>query len=79
MGNFSVIVIILIFIGYIVFDVAYKKEKVSDNTTITDSSGLTDQWMVSKVFEPGLGNLKAVAVSESGNIILGGESFVSIL
>jgi hypothetical protein len=76
-ATFFVIVIILVFIGYIVFDIAFKKEKVSDNTTIIDSSGFTDQWMVSKVFEPDQGKLKAVAASESGNIILGGESFVS--
>jgi hypothetical protein len=76
-ATFFVIVIILVFIGYIVFDVAFKKEKNSDNPTLIDSAGFTDQWIVSKVFEPGQGKLKAVAASESGNIILGGGSFVS--
>jgi hypothetical protein len=75
--TFFVIVIILVLIGYIVFDVTSKKGKVSNNTMMIDTSGIPDQWIVSKVFKPGLGKLKAVATSENGNIILGGESFVS--
>jgi cbb3-type cytochrome oxidase subunit 3 len=72
-----VIAIILVFIGYMVFDLSLKKEKVSDNAAIIDSFGFTDQWTVSKVFEPGLGKLNAVAASENGGIILAGVSFVS--
>jgi hypothetical protein len=73
------IIILLAFIGYIIFDVALKKEKSPGNSSVIeiDSSGIADQWIVSKVFEPGLGKLKAVAASEKGLIILGGESFVS--
>ena len=62
---------------YLVFDMSLKKGKIADNKPPVDSSGFTDQWMVSKVFEPGLGTLNAVAASDNGNIILGGESFVS--
>ena len=72
-----VIVIILTFIGYIVFDLTVKKENASTTATTVDSSGYTDNWVVSKIFEPGLGILKAVSTSGSGDIVLGGESFVS--
>ncbi len=71
-----VIAIILVFIGYMVFDLSLKKENVSVNTAPVDSFGFTDQWMVSRVFEPGQGQLNAVAVSDN-SIILAGESFVS--
>jgi hypothetical protein len=71
------IFILLAFIGYIVFDVAWKKEKSPANSTMIDSSAISDQWIVSRVFEPGKGQLNAVAVSNSGNIILGGESFIA--
>jgi hypothetical protein len=74
----AVIGIILVFIGYMVFDLSLKREKVSDNTAIVDSFRFTDQWMVSEVFEPGMGKLNAVAASQNGNIILAGESFVSV-
>jgi hypothetical protein len=76
-ATFSLILIILVFLGYIVLDIASRKEKVSGNATMIDTSGIPDQWIVSKVFRPGLGKLKAVAASADGNIILGGESFVS--
>jgi hypothetical protein len=72
-----IIAIILIFIGYMVFDLSLKKEKATVNTAIIDSFGFTDQWAVSKVFEPGLGKLNAVTASGNGSIILAGESFVS--
>jgi hypothetical protein len=76
-ATFLVIAIILVFIGYIISDLSLKKEKVAGITTIADSSEFTDAWMVSKVFEPRLGKLTSVATSDNGNIILGGESFVS--
>lgn len=71
-----VIIILLAFIGYIILDVALKKEKSPGNSTVINSSGTTDQWIVARVFEPGKGQLNAVAVSDYNNIILGGESFI---
>ena len=72
-----VIVIILTFIGYIVFDVAIKKGKASPVVSKVDSSGYADNWIVSRIFNPGLGKLKAVTTSGNGDIILGGDSYVS--
>jgi DNA-binding beta-propeller fold protein YncE len=39
-------------------------------------SGYTDQWVVTNVFEPGKGQLNAVAVSADNKIFLGGEPFI---
>ena len=72
-----VIVIILTFIGYFVYDVALKKEKAPASSVKYDSSQIGESWFVSKVFDPGQGKLKAVATTCIGDIILGGESFVS--
>jgi hypothetical protein len=72
-----VIAIILVFIGYMVFDLTLKKEIITENTVSADSFSFVDEWTVSKVFEPGMGKLTAVSVAENGSIILGGESFVS--
>lgn len=76
-GSVIIIVIILVFVSYIVFDVAFKEEKSRKQDSAKDSSLVPDKWYVSKVIEPGPGKLKAVAVAGSGNIILAGESFVA--
>lgn len=72
-----VVAIILVFIGYMVFDVSLRKEKVIENKAVADSFSYTDQWAVSKVFEPDFGKLHSVAVSGDKNIILAGESYIS--
>jgi hypothetical protein len=72
-----VIAIIVVFIGYMVFDLTLKKEIITETTASADSFSYVDEWAVSRVFEPGLGKLTAVTVAENGSVILGGESFVS--
>jgi len=71
-----VILVILIFIGYIVFDIALNDGNKQPGESSKSSSDSHDQWFVSKVLETGIGKLKAVAVSFSGNIFLGGDSFI---
>jgi hypothetical protein len=71
------VIIVLAFIGYILLDVTRKKAQSPDNLTIPESPAVADQWIVSKVFEPGKGQLDAVAVS-GDNIILGGEPFIAL-
>lgn len=72
-----IIVLLLAFIGYIIFDLVLKspvKQVTSEGDTITS---VNDNWDIEKIFNPGHQGLCAVAVSESGNIILGGKSFLS--
>jgi hypothetical protein len=70
------VLIILIFIGYIIFDTASSGTKRRSIKTEESVKTGQDKWTVSKVFDPGAGPLKTVTVSSSGNIYLGGDSWV---
>jgi hypothetical protein len=72
----SVILLLLVFIGYMVFDLALKKDNVPSDALSETDSIVADQWIVVKVFDPGKGQLNAVTVSDDGKVILGGESFI---
>ena len=69
--------IILVFIGYMIFDSVRPEGfvKNKDKTRAIDS--LPDFWLVSREFKVEEGSLKAVTISTAGNIYLGGDSFVS--
>jgi len=71
----AIIVIILVFVGYMVFDLAFKKDVQSTTSALPDITN-TDKWEPVKVFDPGIGKLKAVAVSKDA-VILAGESFIA--
>jgi hypothetical protein len=70
------VVIILIFIGYIVIDTASSGTKKSSVKSEENPETEQDKWIVSKILDPGAGALKAVAVSSSGIVYLGGDSWV---
>lgn len=73
----SVILLLLVFIGYMVFDLALKKDNVSSDAVSETDSVIADQWYVTTVFDQGKGQLNAVTVSDDGIVILGGDSFIS--
>ncbi|HBH85922.1 MAG: hypothetical protein A2X05_01075 [Bacteroidetes bacterium GWE2_41_25] len=73
----TVILLLLVFIGYMVFDLTMKTEPAPEASLTEADTLIADQWIISKVFDPGKGRLNAVAVSVDGKIILGGESFVA--
>ena len=74
---FFSVLIILVFIGYMIFDSVRPEGfvKNKDETRAIDS--LPDFWLVSREFKVEEGSLKAVTVSTAGDIYLGGDSFVS--
>jgi hypothetical protein len=72
-----IVLIITIFIGFIVFDVAFKGEGTEKASAPKEDTAAPDMWEVTRVFEPGQGKLKAVAVMQNGNIVLGGDSFAA--
>jgi hypothetical protein len=74
--SFSVLVI-LAFIGYIIFDSIRpdSSDKIDNNSG--DVNFKQDSWKLSTEFSVMEGKLKAVTVSPSGDIYLGGDSFVS--
>ncbi len=73
----TIIILLLVFIGYVIFDVAFRNEAPQNSPSGSEAFGPADQWVVTKVFEPAKGQLNAVTTSENGNIFLGGESFVA--
>jgi hypothetical protein len=75
--TFFSVLIILVFIGYMIFDTA-RPEGITKNQKISaDIDSLPDSWKISREFQVEKGSLKAVTVSPSGSIYLGGDSFVS--
>jgi hypothetical protein len=73
----TIIVLLLILISYVVFDMAFKKEIPQSSPATSEASVPADQWTVTRVFAPAMGQLNAIATSENGNIFIGGESFVA--
>jgi hypothetical protein len=73
---FSVLVIV-VFIGYMIFDSVRPENTTNSNEKTGDVKILPDSWKVTNEFKVKEGTLKAVTVSPSGNIYLGGDSFIS--
>ncbi len=73
---FSVLIVV-VFIGYIVFDTS--RSEAPDNTPTASENVIypDGNWKIIKEYKANEGSLKAVTVSLSGNIYLGGDSFVS--
>jgi hypothetical protein len=69
--------VVIVFIGYMIFD----SVRSAGTTGDLDKSGTSkipeDMWKISSDFTVKEGSLKAVSVSPSGNIYLGGDSFIS--
>lgn len=76
-ATITIVVLVLILIGYILVDVALKEKAVQTTSTESGVSGNSDHWIVNNVFEPGKGQLNAVAVSSDKLIFLGGEPFIA--
>jgi hypothetical protein len=72
-----IIIVIVIFVGYIVFDIAFNDKRSKPVDSVQMESGIPDEWLVSKILEPGEGKLKAVTASASGIFYLAGESFIT--
>ncbi len=70
------VLIIIVFIGYIIFDVSRSSGSEKVVVKKADSTAIPDAWEITREFKVEEGMLEAVTVS-SGNIYLGGASFVS--
>ena len=72
------VLIILAFIGYIIFDIMKPVGKVTNETKNTEIGEIPDAWKISNEFKVNEGSLKAVTIGQhSGKIYIGGDSFVS--
>jgi hypothetical protein len=71
------VLVILAFIGYMITDFIKPAESSKADKAISNSEDIVDAWKISGEFKVNEGALKAVSVAPSGNIFLGGDSFVS--
>ena len=69
--------IILVFIGYMIWDTATFRDNKPSETTLNKFPQPEDKWEISEVLEVMEGTLKAVGVSETGILFIGGDSFIS--
>jgi hypothetical protein len=72
------LIIILAFIGYIIYDAAKNTGESEKSTTAADTTYI-DSWSVFKTYTSTLGELTSVAASPDGKIYLGGNSFLQLL
>ena len=77
LAAFFSVLVILVFIGYIIIDSVLPEGfgRKEDKTVVRDS--YPDLWKISRELKVEQGSLKAVTVSNNGNIYLGGDSFIS--
>jgi hypothetical protein len=73
---FSVL-IILVFIGYIIFDTASPRKSDPNQDISEEMASPPDAWTLAEELTIEEGSLKAVSVSPDGSIYLGGDSFIS--
>jgi hypothetical protein len=71
------VLIIVVFIGYIVFDTARPEGLTKNVTSPQATPEIPDAWKISRELKVSAGSLKAVTVSQKGNVYLGGDSFVA--
>jgi hypothetical protein len=69
------LIIILAFIGYVIFDATREPSDKGTVQTVRDTS-VKDSWTVSRTIRLKEGKLSAVAVSPDGTVFLGGDSFI---
>jgi len=69
--------IILVFIGYIVYDTATTSRDLPDNTEAAFVNNIPDQWNITMEILCNEGKLTSVSVSDNGRVYLGGDSFIS--
>jgi outer membrane protein assembly factor BamB len=69
------LLIILVFIGYIIYDASTGSGK-PDNSGILPDTVYDESWSVDRTYNVSEGKLSSVAVAPDGKIFLGGDSFV---
>lgn len=72
------LMIILAFMGYIIFDATRGSGNAVTDIVKSDTS-VEDTWVIDRSFNVSSGKLSSVAVSDDGIIFLGGDSFVMAL
>lgn len=71
------VLIILAFIGYMIYDFVRPANSVKDEIKNSEIPAIPDEWKVVNEFRVPHDSLKAVSVTPAGTVYLGGYSFVS--
>jgi hypothetical protein len=74
---FLAVLIVLVFIGYMIFDTIKNDGSTGQETKPDTVSTLPDSWKISNDIKVTSGTLETVAASPDGFIYLGGDSFVA--
>lgn len=74
---FFSLLIILAFIGYIIYDTAKSENDLRAITETNDEYSVPDQWILAKELVSGDGPLSSVTVSGNNDVYLGGDSYIS--
>lgn len=77
-ATFLIILILLIFVGYIIYDASSGKgDSTSRKSVQVEAPVVNDSWVVTGTIDPASGKVKAVGVMDNGNLIIGGDSFIA--
>ncbi|MGI6339830.1 MAG: hypothetical protein ACOXZV_10725 [Bacteroidales bacterium] len=71
-------VIILAFMGYMLYD-AFRASPAVSNTVVRPDRDNVADWEIERTWSAPSGSLSAVAVGQNGNVFIGGESYVSAM
>jgi hypothetical protein len=76
LATWLIVLIVVIFVGFIVFGVALVKDRKEKPAPALTGDEPADQWTVTGKIKPVAGTVKAVSIMHNGNIIIGGENFL---
>jgi hypothetical protein len=72
-----IILIILLFLGYIIYDVAFRKEENVAESSDSVTPEIADSWKITSTIDPASGKIESVGIMKNGDVIIGGESFIA--
>jgi uncharacterized protein (UPF0333 family) len=72
-----IVLVVIVFLGYIIYDVAFDRDKAVPKNKSSISAENPDKWVVKGTIDPASGRIKTVTVMDNGSVIIGGESFIA--
>ena len=76
-ATWLIVLIVLVFLGYIIYDVAFDREKPEKRNQVADLQQQEDSWRVSATIDPAAGKVQSVGIMYDGHILIGGENFLA--
>lgn len=73
----TIILLILVFTGYIVVDSALKRNPANTRESVANVEPFPDSWAIINEFSPSQGHLNSVTIAASSMVVTGGDSLVT--